>query len=173
MCSVFEHMFIVFGVDRRVSELCGRHLLHGGQSELHRCCHPIALSRDTHMPVCAAGSYSGPGAAACTRQWQLVMIDWCEFAVHRHRVSGRLLLRRGQQRIELHRHWRAMISVLIGCAACPAGYFCAAGTTPANISGTRLTDRMNNQRNNVDVCSVCGRHIQLVDIAVELERLFR
>ena len=57
----------------------------------------------TPVAVCQAGTYSGPGAAACTREWQsftnssncLCVLD---------RVSGRLLLRRGQHQCQLHRH---------------------------------------------------------------------
>ena len=35
--SLLEHVFIVLGDDWRVSGLRDRHLLHGGQSDLHRC----------------------------------------------------------------------------------------------------------------------------------------
>ena len=87
--------------------MSGGYLQRAGQpvdlERLPRCVGlDVAVAIDlSYISVCAAGSYSGSGAAACTRECQPAAI---------HDVRQCL-------------------------AECPAGYFCAAGSTSSNFTG--------------------------------------
>jgi len=64
--SLLEHVFIVLGVDWRLSGLCDRQFLHGGQSELHRCVESSPARRSVCCAACGAMTYQATAGATAT-----------------------------------------------------------------------------------------------------------